>query len=153
MSVNFHTHNGSVPKFRWYYPFFVFNILEIGCLLPQWTTGRQDNIRHIVPSKLLENNDFIYINNTVLSDELINQQDALYISDTLTQDDLVKKHYLSLPYPLPSRNMLEKEYMYYKNMQKQKKHIPYQMIYGKTLERINHFLFKGRNQFKYEIMI
>ena len=75
-----------------------------------------------------------------------------YISDTVSEDDVVRIQYSSLPYPAFSHRGLESEYMHYKSTTrgrtKTNATIPYDMVFGFTLERINHFLFKGRNDFR-----
>ena len=70
--------------------------------------------------------------------------------DTLTQSDIVRSQYTSLPYPLVTNQQLQDEKMYYENTYKIQK-IPYKINYGITLEAINHFLYKGRNSFRYAL--
>ena len=68
------------------------------------------------------------------------------VSDTLSQDDIVRNQYSSLPYPAVSKRELAVESQYYKNKQKT---TPYNMIFAFTLESLNHYLYKGQNQFRW----
>ena len=85
--------------------------------------------------------------------ELTKLQDAqnsslkhLYNGDTLTQDDVVRKQYRSLPYPEISEDEIVKTYNHYKG---ELRHIPYMRIVAQELESLNHFLYKGKSNFKY----
>ena len=75
-----------------------------------------------------------------------------YISDTVSEDDVVRIQYSSLPYPAFSHRGVESEYMHYKSTTRRRTKtnatIPYAMVFGFTLEWINHFLSKGRNDFR-----
>ena len=75
-----------------------------------------------------------------------NQSDETRLSDTLTQYDIVRNQYSSLPYPAVSKRGLAVESQYYKNKQNT---IPYKMIFAFTLESLNHYLYKGQNQFRW----
>ena len=75
-----------------------------------------------------------------------NQSDETRLSDTLTQYDIVRNQYSSLPYPAVSKRELAVESQYYKNKQNT---IPYKMIFAFTLESLNHYLYKGQNQFRW----
>ena len=74
-----------------------------------------------------------------------NQSDETTIYDTLTQDDKVRNQYLSLPYPSVSKRELTAEWQYYKNRQNT---TPYNEFYAFTLESLNHYLYKGENNFR-----
>ena len=65
--------------------------------------------------------------------------------DTITKDDLVRNQYLALPYPAVTENAIQKEQHHY-NSNKQNK--PFPIYVPIILERINHFLFKGNNDFR-----
>ena len=75
--------------------------------------------------------------------------------DTLSQNDVVRNQYSNLPYPAVTLKDLNVEKSYYDN----KKWLvnaygelrvkPYWVTPGVTLEAINHFLFNGRNDFRY----
>ena len=75
-----------------------------------------------------------------------NQSDETMDSDTLTQDDIVRNQYSSLPYPAVSKRELAAELQYYKNTQNT---TPYNMIFAFTLESLNHYLYKGENNFRW----
>ena len=65
--------------------------------------------------------------------------------DTTNENDIVRQQYISLPYPAVSSNDLAAEKHYYKNTQIKS---PYVVLFAFALERLNHFLFKGRNNFR-----
>ena len=67
--------------------------------------------------------------------------------DTLTKDDIVRSQYSLLPYPLVTKEMLAREKYYYENLFEKTKR-PYRNNVGIHLEALNHFLFKGRNNFR-----
>ena len=69
--------------------------------------------------------------------------------DTLTQSDIVRNQYMTLPYPAVSHQQLEQEKIYYDTEYKTRKR-PYTNIYSFTFEALNHFLFKGRNTFRFK---
>ena len=72
--------------------------------------------------------------------------DSSEYSDTLTQDDMVRNQYLSLPYPAVTKHNIHVEQQYYNNHYK--RDTPFNIATAYTLERINHFLFQGRNNFR-----
>ena len=84
--------------------------------------------------------------------DLIKQQDTKENStkfenswDTFTQDDIVKKQYSSLPYPeIP----LDEIVFTHNHYQSEFKHIPIRRPVAENLESLNHFLYKGENNFK-----
>ena len=67
--------------------------------------------------------------------------------DTLTQSDIVRKQYMMLPYPAVSDQELANEKIYYDSKYRVRK-IPYYIYYGTSFEALNHFLYKGRNNFR-----
>ena len=74
-----------------------------------------------------------------------NQLDEIRVSDTLSQDDNVRNQYSYLPYPPVSRRELAAEWQYYKNRPNA---TPYNEFYAFTLEGLNHYLYKGENDFR-----
>ena len=66
-------------------------------------------------------------------------------SDTVSLDDIVRNHYSLLPYPFFSRESLVRETYYYNS---NKRNIPMGGAFSVTLENINHFLYKGANDFR-----
>ena len=70
-------------------------------------------------------------------------------SDTLTHDDAVRKHYTSLPYPAISHDDLKAEYNHYRRCREKGKIIPYNPTSAIDLESLNHFLFHGKETFRY----
>ena len=74
-------------------------------------------------------------------------------SDTLSKDDSVRKQYLSLPYPAVPEHALRAEYNHYKGRKKRTKVQPYQPVLGIDLERLNHFLFEGKQNFRYRSIV
>ena len=75
-----------------------------------------------------------------------NQSDETMGSDTLTQDDIVRNQYSYLPYPAVSKRNLAGELQHYKN---KRNATLYNIIPAFTLESLNHYLYQGRNDFKY----
>ena len=73
-------------------------------------------------------------------------------SDTLSKDDIVRKQYMKLPYPAVPKHALREEYNHYKGRKKGTKIQPYQPNFGIDLERLNHFLFEGRENFRYQFI-
>ena len=77
--------------------------------------------------------------------------------DTLTQNDVVRNQYSNLPYPAVTLEDLNVEKTYYDDMRwpvnayGKLRNKPFRVTVGVTLEAINHFLFNGRNDFRYEI--
>ena len=65
--------------------------------------------------------------------------------DTLTQDDIVRHQYELLPYPPVTKESIEAIRKHYYNEDKRKD--PLSRVPGSDLETINHYLFKGRNDF------
>ena len=66
-------------------------------------------------------------------------------SDTLTQDDIVQNQYSLLPYPAVSQESLTTEQYYYTSNRGNE---PLRVVFSYILENINHFLFKGNNDFR-----
>ena len=79
--------------------------------------------------------------NIYQSDELQNST----FFDTLTQDDSVRKQYSSLPFPAVSKQELAAEREYYKNRQNTR---PYITFFAFTFESLNHYLYKGKSNFR-----
>ena len=82
--------------------------------------------------------------------------------DTLTQSDIVRKQYSTLPYPAVRHSLLAVEKKHYEKGSDQnevnsimaygeKRTTPFSISFGITLEAVNHFLFEGKNHFRYEI--
>ena len=75
--------------------------------------------------------------------------------DTLTNNDVVRNQYSNLPYPAVTFEELNIEKSYYDNMQWPVKaygklrNKPFRVTPGITLEAINHYLFRGKNDFRY----
>ena len=65
--------------------------------------------------------------------------------DTLSQDDVVKQQYAMLPYPEVKPGEFENIRRHYNS---DHKNIPMLIAPAVTLENINHFLFRGRNDFR-----
>lgn len=74
--------------------------------------------------------------------------------DTLTQDDIVRNQYLTLPYPAITPEELKVEKKYYDKKESsvtaygELRTAPFRVSPGLTLEAINHFLFRGKNNFR-----
>ena len=68
--------------------------------------------------------------------------------DTINQDDIVRKQYALLPYPAVAPGTMQMEREHYAG---NNKHIAFSFYPSNTLEGFNHFLYKGRNQFRYGI--
>ena len=74
--------------------------------------------------------------------------------DTFTQSDIVRNQYLLLPYPAVSLEDLAQEKAHYRNKitsliaYGENRTTPYNINFGMTLEAINHFLFKGKYNFR-----
>ena len=64
--------------------------------------------------------------------------------DTLTSNDLVMKQYRSLPYPKISEEYILKEEGYYRL----DKNTPKHTAPSQTLEKINHYLNRGNEDFR-----
>ena len=65
--------------------------------------------------------------------------------DTLSQDDIVRNQYLLLPYPAVTQHSLALEQNHYNSSKRNK---PFNTYYSMALESINHFLYKGSNDFR-----
>jgi hypothetical protein len=74
-----------------------------------------------------------------------NNVKSVNIWDTLTHDDIVRKQYSLLPYPAVSDNDILRLRNHYSS---QDRHLPLFMAPSESLELLNHFLYKGRNNFK-----
>ena len=64
--------------------------------------------------------------------------------DTLSQDDIVRKQYALLPYPAVSRQDIEGLRRHYNS---NNRHVPFFVAPHNELDVVNHFLYKGRNDF------
>ena len=67
--------------------------------------------------------------------------------DTITQNDIVRSQYELLPYPTVTKERIEALRKHYGD--KDKKDNPFARVPGSDLETINHYLFKGANDFRY----
>ena len=65
--------------------------------------------------------------------------------DTLTQNDIVRRQYELLPYPTVTKESIEALKKHYYN--EDTRDDPLSRVPGSDLETINHYLFKGRNDF------
>ena len=68
----------------------------------------------------------------------------LFIGDTLRGNDLVVRHYEQLPYPQFNDEMISKEEQYYASTAEN----VYTFYQSQTLEKINHYLFQGGENFE-----
>ena len=93
---------------------------------------------------MLNAND--YTCNFTSTRNLINNQAYSLFGDgdTISQDDRVRRQYSLLPYPIESRDSYIREKNHY-NSKKGK--TPYLMYPSIKLENVNHFLYKGNNDF------
>ena len=66
--------------------------------------------------------------------------------DTLSQDDIVRKQYALLPYPAVSRQDIEGLRRHYNSNNRD---VPFVVAPHNELDVVNHFLYKGRNDFMY----
>ena len=64
--------------------------------------------------------------------------------DTLSQDDIVRKQYALLPYPAVSHQDIERLRRHYNS---NNRHVPFFVAPHNELDVVNHFLYKGRNDF------
>ena len=71
--------------------------------------------------------------------------DSFQNGDTLTQNDIVRHQYELLPYPPVTKESIEAIREHYYDEDKRKD--PLSRVPGSDLETINHYLFKGRNDF------
>ena len=74
--------------------------------------------------------------------------------DTFTQSDIVRNQYSLLPYPAVSLEDLALEKAHYHNnilplAYGENRTTPYNIDFGMSLDAINHFLFKGKYNFRY----
>ena len=65
--------------------------------------------------------------------------------DTLTQNDIVRRQYELLPYPTVTKESIDALRKHYHN--EDKHNDPLSRVPGSDLETINHYLFKGKNDF------
>jgi hypothetical protein len=71
-------------------------------------------------------------------------EDETQIGDTLTTTDAVIKQYERLPYPNVNEHKLLFEVEFYKKYQ----HIPLVLYESHTLEKLNHYLYRGNQNFR-----
>ena len=64
--------------------------------------------------------------------------------DTLTSDDIVRKQYAKLPYPAVTQRDIQLLRAHYNS---DRQHIPFAIAPTQALETINHYLYRGRNNF------
>lgn len=69
---------------------------------------------------------------------------ATHTGDSIRQDHIVRNQYSSLPYPPVIKERLYKEKEYYRGSEGNK---PYVINHPIVLENLNHFVFKGGNNF------
>ena len=83
----------------------------------------------------------MYYNN-----KITDKYDYPQYSDITPQDDIVQQQYLTLPYPPVHQSDILNEQIYYSGSEPTK---PLNIYDAFTLENVNHFLFKGSNDFRY----
>ena len=71
-------------------------------------------------------------------------------SDTLSPSDIVRKQYALLPYPAVTREEIDESKRHYKGTNR---NVPYMIAPHNELDVVNHFLYKGRNNFMYEFFL
>ena len=81
-----------------------------------------------------------------VNEDELSRQEFQRNGDTITQDDVVREQYTSLPYPEISQDEIIQTYNHYNG---EFKHIPYMRPVAENLESLNHFLYEGRNNFRY----
>ena len=74
-----------------------------------------------------------------------NNPEFIFNGDTITHDDIVRQQYNSLPYPAISKTEITNSQNHYNS---EFRHIPYMRTVAENLESLNHFLFKGENNFE-----
>ena len=67
--------------------------------------------------------------------------------DTLSPADIVREQYAVLPYPAVTREEIDELRRHYQGINR---HLPYMIVPHNELDVVNHFLYKGRNDFMYE---
>ena len=65
--------------------------------------------------------------------------------DTISPNDIVINQYLSLPYPAVPKHVWSAERAHYTVKKSQ---VPFLVLFGFALESLNHFLYKGENDFR-----
>ena len=75
-----------------------------------------------------------------------NEENLFDDLDTLSQDDIVRKQYALLPYPAVSRQDIEGLRRHYNG---NNRHVPFVVAPHNELDVVNHFVYKGRNDFMY----
>ena len=70
-------------------------------------------------------------------------KDIFEYGDTLSGNDMVTQHYESLPYPPFGEDKIEKEVNWYEYEK-----TPYETFASIWLEKVNHFLRKGKENFR-----
>ena len=68
--------------------------------------------------------------------------------DTLSSADIVREQYAVLPYPAVTSEEIDELRRHYKGINH---HVPYMIVPQDELDVINHFLYKGRSNFMYEL--
>ena len=84
---------------------------------------------------------------TYHNDKTTNEYDSTKYLDIMSQDDVVQQQYLNLPYPPVRESDILNEQMYYSGSTPSK---PLRLYYALSLENINHFLFRGSSDFRYD---
>ena len=69
--------------------------------------------------------------------------------DTITQNDIVRSQYELLPYPTVTKERIEALRKHYGD--EDKRDNPFARVPGSDLETINHYLFKGTNDFRWVV--
>ena len=99
-----------------------------------------------------QEDNFRFKGNTLVDVRLQNNSNNEYNynlathGDTISQDDIVRNQYSLLPYPAVRKDRFFHEQKYYTHEQSQNNR-PYSISHALVLEHLNHFLFKGRNDF------
>ena len=72
------------------------------------------------------------------------------IGDVVSPNDIVIRQYEALPYPMFTDDDISKEKNYYQDINQSK---PFYNVISNALENLNHFLFRGKESFRYHIFI
>ena len=91
------------------------------------------------------NSSFCHIMNAASYHGLDGRSGKLENYDTIDKDDAVRQHYSLLPYPEVSASTLNREKQHYNG---ENRNVPLGITSQITLESLNHYLFKGGNDFR-----
>ena len=87
------------------------------------------------------------VNNNIIQNKHLNEHETNITNylDTVSPEDLVKHQYSVLPYPPVSSDDIALEKLHYNG---NKSELPYLIYPVLSLEPLNHFLYKGNNDFR-----